>query len=210
MGEAVSEGNSFLYSLGHVLARVLFHTVLPVKYHHAERIPGDPPFVMISNHVHALDPFVVAYPIRKHQAVFLGKKELAKNRFFRRVLTNLHTILVDRHNTDMGAMRECMKALKTGKPLVIFPEGTRHHEGQMEHIENGASLMIMRSRVPVIPMYISRPLKLFRRVDAWVGEPIGYEDLLASGINSETCEKMNERMRQTFRQLIRDAEKKEE
>ena len=206
MAEAVREGNSSLYSFVRVLTACAFHTVLPVSYHHTDRIPAEPPFVLISNHVHALDPFLVAYPVRNHQAVFLGKKELAKNRLFRRVLTGLHTILVDRHNTDMSAMRECMKALKAGKPLVIFPEGTRHHEGQMEHIENGASLIIMRSRAPVVPMYIDRPLKLFRRVSVWVGDPIPYEDLLARGINAETCEEMNERMRETFRGLIRDAE----
>ena len=51
----------------------------------------------------------------------------------------------------MAAMRNCMKAVKMKKILLIFPEGTRHHEGQMEHIESGASLIAMRSGAPIIP-----------------------------------------------------------
>ena len=34
-----------------------------------------------------------------------------------------------------------------------------------------------------------------------------YEDLLEKGINTETCEQMNERMRETFRKMIRETKK---
>ena len=121
------------------------------------------------------------------------------------VLIRLHCILVDRHNTDMEAMRACMKTLRNGQVLVIFPEGTRHHEGQMEQIESGASLIVMRGKAPVVPVYIDRPLRLLRPVHAWIGDPIPYEDLLAKGINVETCGEMNERMRDTFRKMIAEA-----
>ena len=159
---------------------------------------------MISNHLHALDPMLMGYPVKHSQVVFLGKKELAVNRPVAWFLAQMHCILVDRHHTDMEAMRACMKAMKMKKVLVIFPEGTRNHEGQMEQIENGASLIIMRSKVPVIPVYIDRKMKLFRRTNAYIGEPIPYEDLLAEGVNANTCEKMNERMRETFRRMIRE------
>ena len=207
--EPVREKDSRIFNFIRIIATIAFHTVLPVTYHHAERVQGDPPFVMISNHLHALDPALMAYPVKKTQSVFLGKKELARNRFAAWFMANMHCILVDRHHTDMEAMRACMKALKMKKVLVIFPEGTRHHEGQMEQIENGASLIIMRSRVPVIPVYISRKMKLFHRTHAYIGEPIPYDDLLAEGVNAETCEKMNERMRETFRKLIRECEQNE-
>ena len=206
--DPVREKDSRLFSFARVVAGIAFHTVLPVTYHGAQRLRRDPPFVMISNHVHALDPVIMAYPVRQTQTVFLGKKELGKNNLARRLLANIHCILVDRHHTDMEAMRACMRAMKMKKVLVIFPEGTRHHEGQMEQLESGAAFIIMRSRVPVIPVYIDRKLKLFRRVHAYVGEPIAYDDLLAEGVNAATCEKMNERMRETFRKMIRECENK--
>ena len=204
MREAVTEKDSLIYSVGRVLANIVFHTVMPVRFHHRERLDREGAMILIANHQHALDPVVMAMGVRKRQAVFLGKKELGKIPWVRALLTRLHCILVDRGNRDMEAMRACMKAVKMGKPLVIFPEGTRRHEGQMEHIESGTALITLRSRAPVIPMYFDRPLAPFRVTNLYVGEPIPCEDLLEQGINAETCEAMNERMRETYRKMIRE------
>ena len=204
--EPVTEKRGILYEITRGLAHILFHTVMPVRFHHKERLQQDPPFVLIANHRHALDPIAMAMGIPKKQIVFLGKKELAGSKFARNVLTRLHCILVERHSTDMEAMRSCMKAVKMNKILLIFPEGTRHHEGQMEQIESGTALIAMRSKAPIIPIYFDRKLAFFHVTNLYVGEPIPYDDLLAEGINADTCERMNERMRETFRGMIRDAE----
>jgi len=204
--EPVREEKSVLYEVGRGLGLFVFHTLMPVKIVHKERLQAEPPFVLIANHQHALDPIPMAMAIPGHQVVFLGKKELGKNRLIRNLLLRCHCILVDRHNADMAAMRNCMKAVKMKKILLIFPEGTRHHRGQMEEIENGASLIAMRTRAPIIPIYFDRKLSLFRVTWMVVGEPIPYDDLLERGINAETCEEMNERFRETFRRLIRETE----
>ena len=204
--EAVTEKRGILYEVTRVLALIVFHTLMPVRFHHKERLLQSPPYIVIANHRHAMDPLVMAMGIPREQIVFLAKKELGKNRLIRNMLIRLHCILVDRHNVDMEAMRACMKAVKMKKILLIFPEGTRHHEGQMEQIETGTALIAMRSKAPIIPIYFSRKLSFFRVTDLYVGEPIAYEDLLAEGINTETCEKMNERMRETFRRMIREVE----
>lgn len=202
--EAVTEKRGILYEITRVLAIILFHTVMPVKFHHRERLLQEPPFVLIANHRHALDPIAMAMGIPKKQIVFLAKKELGKSPFTQNIMTRLHCILVDRHNVDMEAMRSCMKAVKMKKILLIFPEGTRHHEGEMEQIETGTALIAMRSKAPVIPIYFDRKLSFFRVTNLYVGEPIPYDDLLAEGINTDTCEQMNERMRETFRGMIRE------
>ena len=202
--EAVTEKRGILYEITRVLAVILFHTVMPVKFHHRERLLQDPPFVLIANHRHALDPIAMAMGIPKKQIVFLAKKELGKSPFTQNIMTRLHCILVDRHNVDMEAMRSCMKAVKMKKILLIFPEGTRHHEGEMEQIETGTALIAMRSKAPVIPIYFDRKLSFFKVTNLYVGEPIPYDDLLAEGINTDTCERMNERMRETFRGMIRE------
>ena len=206
--EAVTEKRGILYEVTRGLAHIVFHTLMPVRFHHKERLLQEPPYVVIANHRHALDPVVMAMGIPKHQIVFLAKKELGSTPLTQSLLTRVHCILVDRHSTDMEAMRACMKAIKMKKILLIFPEGTRHHEGQMEQIENGTALIAMRSKAPVIPIYFDRKLSWFKMTNLYVGEPIPYDDLLEKGINTETCEKMNERMRETFRKMIREAEKK--
>ena len=202
--EAVTEKRSALYEVLRVIVNIVFHTVMPVRIHDRKRLDHTPPYIMIANHNHALDPVVMAMGVKHEQIIFLGKKELGKNPAVRRFLTRMHCILVDRHNVDMEAMRACMKAIRLKKILLIFPEGTRHHEGQMEHIESGTALIALRAKAPVIPVYFDRKLALFRVTHLYIGEPIPYEDLLEEGINAETCERMNERIRESFRKMIRD------
>ena len=202
--EPVTEKRGILYEIARVLALFLFHTFMPVKCINREKLDMEAPYVVIANHLHALDPIVMAMFIPKRQIVFLGKKELGKGKLAENLLTRLHCILVDRHNTDMNAMRNCMKAIKMKKILLIFPEGTRHHEGQMEQIESGTSMIVLRSKAPIIPIYIDRKLSLFKVTHLVVGDPVPADDLLAEGINAETCEKMNERLRETYRTMIRE------
>jgi len=202
--DPVTEKNSILYEIARALAAVVFNTFLPARCIHREKLDAEAPYVVVANHRHALDPVAMAYFIRGRQIVFLGKKELGKGKFITNLLTRLHCILVDRHNTDMNAMRSCMKAVKMKKILLIFPEGTRHHEGQMEQIESGTAMIALRSRCPVIPIYFDRKLSLFRRTNLIVGDPIPTEDLQAEGINTETCEKMNGRLRETLRAMVRE------
>ena len=206
MRDPVNEKNSMLYAFLHGVAAIAFRTVLPVRFHHPERARMDPPFVMIANHICALDPAVVAYPLKKTQAVFLAKKVLDKNRFVHWFMTHMNCVFIEPETRDLGAMRQCFRALKMGKPLVVFPEGTRFHATQMEEIQNGASFLILRGRVPVLPVYLDRKVRPFRITNAWYGDPIPVEDLLAEGVNAETCEQLNERMRETFRRMIREAE----
>ena len=110
------------YTLFVTIARAVVHTICPVRYHHRERLEGlEPPYMLIGNHQAWADPVVMAVPVKKEQVSFLGKKELASNRLMAWFLRHLHMIPVDRHNMDMAAMRACMKVLRDGGVLGIFP-----------------------------------------------------------------------------------------
>ena len=192
---------SFWYGTARALATVALHTVLPVRYHHAERLTGEPPMIVIGNHQSWLDPVVVGFPIKKLQVTLMGKKELAANGLIRGILKEAGVILVDRHNTDMEAMRACMKALRGGEILGIFPEGTRHHEGVMREMETGVAMLALRAGAPVIPVLVPR-LRWFHTVDCYVGEAIPTSDLREQGVNTQTCQALMERISARYAALI--------
>ncbi len=189
---------SGLYEALRPIAAVLFHSILPVRYHNAERLDIDAPFIVMGNHQSLMDVFIAAYPIRRYQVQYIGKKELWKYRFFGRILNSMNMIPVDRHNTDMEAMRACMRVTRQGGILGIFPEGTRYKNGVMEDLESGVAMIALRSRVPLIPMYITGKVRLFRPLDVYIGEPILMDDLRQEGINTETCHKLLGRITQTY------------
>ena len=78
----------------------------------------------------------------------------------------------------------------------------------MEQIESGTALLAMRSKVPLIPIYIERKLSIFHLNHVYVGDPIPYDDLAAGGINAVSCEALNERIRETYRRVIADVKEK--
>ena len=84
--EAVTEKRTVTYEVVRGLANFLFHTLLPVRFHHRERLQQDPPYVLIANHRHALDPVAMAMGVRHEQLVFLAKKELGSTPLIRNIL----------------------------------------------------------------------------------------------------------------------------
>ena len=192
--------NTALYSFVKGLAWVVFHTLAPVRYHDGERLKREGPVMVIANHQHALDPALLAVPVRQ-QVVFLAKKELGGTPLLKKIMTGLHCILVDRHNRDLRAIRECSRVLKEGHVLGIFPEGTRHHETQMEELETGSSLLALRSGVPVVPVWIPEKFRFFHVNHCWVGEDICYDDLRAQGVDTAACDALTERIRETYRDM---------
>lgn len=199
--EKKKTGRSLLYEVCRALAWVLLHTILPVRYEHLERIQGDAPFIMIGNHLSNMDPIIAALAVKRYQLHFLAKKELGKAGVANWFLGKLHTIFVDRHNSDMEAMRACMKVVREGNVLGIFPEGTRHHEGLMQEIESGVALIALRSGVPLIPVYIQGKLRPFRTLNVLIGEAIPLDDLREEGVNAETCQKLLGRITQTYAEM---------
>ena len=203
------DAHSGWYTFGRALGRFLLRTICPTRYYHAERLQGDAPFIVIANHTSWMDPVAIGGAIRRYEVVFLGKSELVKNKFAGWLLNKLHMIVVDRHKSDMEAMRACLRALKQGCILGIFPEGTRYHEGVMEQTESGVGLIALRSGVPVMPVYIRGRFRPFRRTRVYCGEAIPTEDLRAQGVNAATSAALMQRITETYRTMIADAEAEE-
>ena len=182
------EKPSLIYSIVVPVVRVLFKTILPVKYHGKENIDSlKAPYIIMGNHITMLDPFMLAVAVPKEQIRFVGKKELWKIKPFAWFANSIRAIPVDRHNTDMEAMRACMRVTREGHVLGIFPEGTRHHGGLMTELESGMAMIALRSKVPLVPVYIAGKLGLFRTLHVYIGKPIMMDDLREMGINTETC-----------------------
>lgn len=203
-------GYSRLYAFARGLLSVIVHLFCPVRYHHKERLLNiEGPCILMGNHQSWLDPVLLAVPCRKKQLRILGKKELAKGKIMQYLTSRLHMISVNRHESDMAAMRACSKVLKEGHVLMIFPEGTRHQPSLMHEVETGAAVLALRAKVPMIPCYFHGKPCLFRKTDIYVGTPMENEDLYQEGANMQTADKLCARIRDTYFAMRDEAAKKE-
>ena len=189
------------YRFARGVAWLLCHIFMPVTYHGLENAQEDAPYILISNHNSMVDPILIAWGCFRYQIHFLGKKELESNPILHWFFNKLDMIPVDRHNMDMHAVRACLKTLKEGRVLGIFPEGTRHKKGVTEDLESGIAMIALRSKAPLVPAYMSAKPRLFRRIHLYYGAPIQTAALAEKGINKETCDELLENIRQCYRDM---------
>jgi 1-acyl-sn-glycerol-3-phosphate acyltransferase len=191
-----------LYRYGLAVVRPLVHLLFPVTFHNTENLQQDAPAIVISNHTSMLDPVIIAMACRRHHIRFMGKKELNKKPLFKWFFDQLAMIPVDRHNTDMAAIRACMKTLGEGNVLGIFPEGTRHKEGVMEDIESGIAMIALRGKATLLPVYLTDKPRLFRRIHVYCGTSIPVTHLARGGVNKQNCDKLLENIRLRYREMV--------
>ena len=188
------------YTFARGVAWLLTHTVYPLKIIGGERLNAlEAPYILIANHDSGMDPIAVAYAVKKHEIRFIAKKELMKGRLAQFLFGRLlHAIAVDRHASDMMAMRSALKVLKEGHVLGIFPEGTRYKEGLMNELEGGVAILALRGNVPIMPVYLTPKLRPFHVTRLIVGEKMGISDLVQQGIDKSVCDALLERITQTY------------
>ena len=194
------------YSFARVLAWLLAHSVYPVKIVHRERLDAmRAPYILISNHDTALDPVALAYAVRKYEIRFLAKKELMRSKFASYLLgKRLHAIPVDRHASDMTAMRLVLNTIKDGHVVGVFPEGTRHKRGLMNELERGVAILMLRSGVPLAPVYIHPRLRPFHVTRLTVGLPLVASDFARDGVNKAACDRLLCRIEETYAALEKE------
>ncbi len=145
--------------------------LFPYKFYGKENIPSGSA-VLVSNHFSAID-CVHFLNLCKEGSYFLGKKELFENKFSRWLLTKYGAIPVDREKPDMKAMVNVLKIIKSGKKLLIFPEGTRNKTGtnELQEIKSGAVVFAVRSKTPIVPIMMLKKPKMFVKTRIIVGKP---------------------------------------
>lgn len=158
------------YLFAYYVTRPFVAMLYPHEYIGRENIP-EGAAVFCPDHSNALDPILVSLAIGKeHYVRHLAKSDL-KVPFLGWYMKNSGSIFVKRGESDIEAYKECVNALRAGDKLLVFPEGTRVHGNNVVKPKSGAVRMAIRANVPIVPVYVPRDKKLFRRTRVVFGEP---------------------------------------
>ena len=173
--------NRRFYKFLYILARPLAAIFMPYRVYGRENIP-DGAAIICPNHSHILDPILVSLAMGfNHFCRHVSKAEAKKNPVYKWLLDTAGSIYVRRGEADIESYKTCIRTLKAGEKLMIFPEGTRVHGDSVVEPKSGVIRMAARSGAPIVPVYIPRDRKLFRRYPIVFGEPYtiekaGHED----------------------------------
>lgn len=144
-------------------------------------VPKDGTYIICGNHINYLDAAAIVL-FNKRKVNFVAKEDLFKHSVLFWLGHLFDAIPIKRNMQDIDAMKRCLKVLKNGELLGIFPEGTRKGMEKNVKAKNGAAYMAIKAKVKVIPVGIHGTFKPFSRVYINYGKPIdvskyGKEDL---------------------------------
>ncbi|MBN1526014.1 MAG: 1-acyl-sn-glycerol-3-phosphate acyltransferase [Candidatus Omnitrophica bacterium] len=168
----------------HYIARFICWVIIKVYFRCTVLGRGNAPlkgaFIFASNHASFLDPFLLGTSISR-PLYYMARETLFARPAGGWILRKIHAFPVNREGGDLSAMRQALRLLGEGKPLVMFPEGTRTQDGSLQGGKAGIGLIVAKAGVPVLPAYIEGSFKAWPRgaramkpyrIKVYIGKPL--------------------------------------
>jgi len=147
-----------------------------------KNIPPHSTILFCSNHLSYFDPpalvVAIGQPVR-----FLAKESLFRIPLFGWAMRRAGDIPIAKENPRSAArsLARAAEVARAGTSLVVFPEGGRSLDGDLQPLLSGAFRLAIRAQAPVVPIAIRgsrevlRPGSLFLHggtIEIVIGEPI--------------------------------------
>ncbi|MDA0710337.1 MAG: lysophospholipid acyltransferase family protein, partial [bacterium] len=120
-------------------------------------------FVVAINHCSYVDPVIIGVAAGR-ELWYLAKAELFSVPGLGWLIRNLNATPVDRRRGDRSAILTWTQLLRAGRPVLIFPEGTRNKKPGFLQPRPGLGMLVYRTEVPVLPAYISGTTRVWKTI----------------------------------------------
>ena len=147
-------------------------------------------FILVSNHQSYLDIIIDSYLCVPRRFHFIGQIEGFKIPL-KWLITALYflsgVIPLNRKDEESraGVVKSAIEVLKKGDILIIYPEGARSRNGQIQEGKAGAARIFLKTGVPILPAAIKGTfellppkgkLKIKRIVKINIGKPLYFKE----------------------------------
>ena len=173
------------YGAFRVLARLTAVVLFRFRSFGAANMPATGPVLVCSNHQSNMDPVLVGLVFGR-RLNFVARKSLFGFAPFRWLIQFLDAIPIDRDGMGLEGIKESIRRLRQGEAVLIFPEGTRTPDGELQELKPGFCALARRTQATLLPVAIdgayqvwpkhAKMIHLFRQIQVRVGEPIRFTD----------------------------------
>lgn len=170
------------------LFKPLIRVVLRPRLVGTERVPATGGALVAGNHLSGWDPIVIPAMLPR-QMTFPAKAELfvgrgPVSRVTAWFVKAVGILPMDRAGgrASASSMDVVLEALREGKVVGIFPEGTRSPDGRLYRGRTGVARLALAAGVPVIPVGLQHtPPPSWRRAEVRFGEPLDFSAYAGAG-----------------------------
>jgi 1-acyl-sn-glycerol-3-phosphate acyltransferase len=141
------------YWIGYHLSRLIGRLCFRLRIIHRERMIQTGPVILAMNHQSYLDPPLAGITCDR-PIYFLARRTLAEVPLLGWLLPKLNVIPVNQEGIDRSALKTLIRVLKSGNATLVFPEGARTLDGNLQAAQPGLGLVIAKTLAPVVPMRI--------------------------------------------------------
>ena len=121
-----------------------------------ERLDSNRQYIFMVNHQSNVDIPILVQSLSRFQLRWIAKKELLWVPFFGWAMWATKHITVDRANPmhAMKSLRLAKERIAAGISVVVFPEGTRSRDGQLQRFKKGGFLLAVQTNTEIVPVTI--------------------------------------------------------
>lgn len=187
-----------VYRSAQAFIRLVMRTVFGLRYWNRFDGSLEEPYVFACNHVSNVDPPFVGSTFPR-EASFVAKASLFRHAAFGGLIRAFNAIPIKRGVFDRDAMRTFVHLLRSGRSVMIFPEGGRVMTGELGPPKSGVGYLALNSGVAVVPVYARGTGRLLdcmlrrTRLTIGFGRPIRVpRELLEEYGDPESCRRFAE------------------
>jgi 1-acyl-sn-glycerol-3-phosphate acyltransferase len=192
------------YFIGWSLFRLIYATYFRWRVYNPENVPSTGPVILASNHASFIDPPLVGSGLNR-PVNYLARESLFRFPVIGALLRSWNAVPVDREGGGASGLRAILDRLFAGGAILLFPEGTRTINGNLQPARSGIGLTVIKSAAPVVPVRVFGTYEAYsrnhkfprpRRVAVKYGRAIDFSALRAE---AKVCPKP--RLKQIYQEV---------
>ena len=174
--------------------RAMYATYFRWRVFNPERVPRTGPVILAANHASFIDPPLVGSGLTR-DINYLARESLFRFPVVGAILRSWNAVPVDRDGGGAKGLKIILGRLLAGGGIILFPEGTRTKDGNLQPARSGIGLTVIKSAAPVVPVRVFGTFAAYGRnhrfprpkqVAVKYGAPMNFEKLRAE---AKVCSK---------------------